>query len=227
MHASPDRDLGHSAETGCSRQSIDFSDVCIFVIVEESWRRAILLAQLAAMRYPAKFFPNIATFCAEFDESQHGCLIHDIHSAADVNELSYCPNSRLVPPLIFITADSDAAVVVQVMKQGAVDFLSRRTYADSDLSDAIRRALDIDIERRIAAADFNMKRARFDSLSRADREVIKQLLLGLSNAGVAAALNITEAAAEARRVRLMKKIGAKSFPSLLRFFFENGFDAEL
>lgn len=213
--------------TELDKSSFHDGNACVFVIVEESWRREILTAQLAAIRFPAKFFTGVDAFCAGIDESRHGCLIYDVHSAVGAKEVPVRMNSLPAPPLIYITADVDAAVVVQLMKSGAVDYLPRPTYDEADLLNAVRRALDVDVERRIAAADSQARRARFESLTHADRQVLRRLLLGYSNAGVAAALNITEAAAEARRVRLMKKMGVKNFPALLRYAFESGFDAEL
>ncbi len=117
-------------------------------------------------------------------------------------------------PVIFITGHGDIKMSVQAMKAGAVEFLTK-PFSDQDLLDAIQQALDRDrasLEQRREVAEL---RARYDSLSRREREVMRFVIAGRLNKQIAADLGTTEITVKVHRGNIMKKMRVASVADLV------------
>ena len=117
-------------------------------------------------------------------------------------------------PVIFITGHGDIKMSVQAMKAGAVEFLTK-PFRDQDLLDAIQQALDRDrasLEQRREVAEL---RARYDSLSRREREVMRFVIAGRLNKQIAADLGTTEITVKVHRGNIMKKMRVASVADLV------------
>src|SRR2546423_8893851 len=80
-------------------------------------------------------------------------------------------------PIIFITGHADIPMSVQAMKGGAIEFLTK-PFRDQDLIDAIQLGLARDRARRENEKVLGTLRARFDSLSPREREIMIQVVRG-------------------------------------------------
>jgi FixJ family two-component response regulator len=80
---------------------------------------------------------------------------------------------------------------VQAMKAGAVEFLTK-PFRDQALLDAIHRAIRRDCANRKHEAEIAEQRARYDSLTPREREVLALVVSGLLNKQIAAKLGTTE-----------------------------------
>lgn len=145
------------------------------------------------------------------------CLVLDIRlpgiSGLDFQrELAY---ANIHIPIIFITAHGDIAMAVQAMKAGAVEFLTK-PFREQDLLDAIQRALERDRTRRVQEAEVAKLRARYESLSSREREVLPLVVSGLLNKQAAAEIGTSEATVRVHRSQLMRKMGAESLAELVR-----------
>ena len=117
-------------------------------------------------------------------------------------------------PILFITGYGDVPMTVQVMKAGAVEFLTK-PFSDDVLLNAIRGA----IERSRAAlrldAEMRGLRACYESLTPREREVMALVVSGLLNKQVGAELSISEITVKAHRGQVMRKMQANSLPDLV------------
>ncbi len=117
-------------------------------------------------------------------------------------------------PIIFITGHGDVPMSVRAMKAGAVEFLTK-PFKDDVLLDAIRGA----IERSRAAlrldAEMRALRARYESLTPREREVLVLVVSGLLNKQVGGELGISEITVKAHRGQVMRKMMADSLPDLV------------
>jgi FixJ family two-component response regulator len=118
-------------------------------------------------------------------------------------------------PIIFITGHGDIPMTVHAMKAGAVEFLTK-PFREQDLLDAVQIALERDRERRAQDKAVHEVRARFQSLTPREQEVIGFVAAGLMNKQIAAELGVSEITVKVHRGSVMKKMGAKSLADLVR-----------
>ena len=117
-------------------------------------------------------------------------------------------------PVIFMTAHGDMPMVRKVMKAGAVEFLTK-PFQKEELLHAVEQAfapIASGRERR----DSRIDRARMDTLTGREREVMAMVTAGLLNKQIAAELNLSEITVKLHRRRVMEKMRADSLADLVK-----------
>lgn len=145
------------------------------------------------------------------------CLVLDIRmpgqSGLDLQAELIREDIRI--PIVFITGHGDVPMSVKALKAGAVDFLVK-PFRDQDLLDAVTSALDRACRQRDAEKRLSDLRACFQTLTSREREIMKFVTEGLMNKQIAHELGLTEITVKIHRGNMMRKIGAKSLPDLVR-----------
>jgi FixJ family two-component response regulator len=118
-------------------------------------------------------------------------------------------------PIIFITGHGDIAMSVKAIRAGAVEFLAK-PFREQELLDAVQVGLDRNRERREHDRRTHNLLTRFGGLSRREREVMTLVATGLMNKQTAAMIGLREVTVKVHRHNIMKKLGAKSLPDLVR-----------
>jgi FixJ family two-component response regulator len=118
-------------------------------------------------------------------------------------------------PIIFMTGHGDIPMSVKAMKAGAVDFLTK-PFRDRDMLDAVANALERDRRRRRDEQRVAGLRACFETLTPREREVMGLVAAGLMNKQVAGDLGVSEITVKIHRGHVMRKMGARSLPDLVR-----------
>ena len=122
-------------------------------------------------------------------------------------------NIRL--PIVFITGHGDIPMTVRAMKAGAVEFLTK-PFRDQDLLEAVQRALELDRVGREQRRSLDALRARFQSLTPREQEVIAFVSAGLLNKQIADELGVSEITVKVHRGNAMRKMQATSLADLMR-----------
>jgi len=146
-----------------------------------------------------------------------GCIVLDVRlpglSGLDLQQALLRAKSHL--PVIFITGHGDIPMSVQAMKAGAVEFLTK-PFREQDLLDALKLALDRDRTTRQQRAELAALRARYDSVTPREQQVMGLLVTGLLNKEIATTLGVSEVTIKVHRSQIMQKMRADSLANLVR-----------
>src|SRR5262245_17170267 len=116
---------------------------------------------------------------------------------------------------MFLTRERCISSCVRAVKAGAVDFLTvpcDSTALVQALRYAIREAHSSWTQRVVVGE----LRSRYEQLTTREREIFGLVSTGLTNKHIARRLNISEITVQIHRSRVMKKMAARTFASLVR-----------
>jgi two-component system response regulator FixJ len=120
-----------------------------------------------------------------------------------------------LPPIILITGHGEIDMAVSAIKLGAFDFIEK-PFDEGCLLDSIRDAVAWARQCIGDAAEFEQLRARFNSLSERQRQVMELAVTGLTSKEIATKLNISTKTVENHRAWVMARIGARNLVQLVR-----------
>jgi FixJ family two-component response regulator len=189
----------------------------VFVVDDDEAIREALKSLISSVGLQAATFASAREFLQSRGPDAPGCMVLDVRlpglSGLDLQrELS---DANIHTPIIFITGHGDIPMTVQAMKAGAVEFLTK-PFRDQDLLDAIQQALERDRTAREQRAEKAELRARYDSLTPRESEVMGEVITGLLNKQIAAALGTSEITIKLHRAQVMHKMRADSLADLVR-----------
>jgi two-component system response regulator FixJ len=122
-------------------------------------------------------------------------------------------------PTILITGHGDIEMAVGAIKLGAVDFIEK-PFDEARLLDSIRNAVSQGQRKQDAVAELSDLRARVESLSERQRQVMELAAVGLSNKEIGTRLGISPRTVEIHRAWMMEKIGAHNLAELVRMVMQ-------
>jgi len=193
-------------------------DPTVYIVDDDPDMRDSLLWLLKTVGLRAVTFATPSEFARSFSGEGPACLVLDVRmpgtSGLDLFEDLAARGLRV--PVLFITAYADVQMAVRAMKLGAVEFLEK-PFNGHVLLEKIQKALEDDADRIAREADLQAVRARLETLTDKEREVLGMIRDGRPNKDIAARLDVTPRAVELRRASLMRKLGVGSLTELLRF----------
>jgi FixJ family two-component response regulator len=188
----------------------------VFVVDDDASVRQALELLIESVGWQPETFASAHEFLAHPRTLAASCLVLDV-SLPDLNGLDVQKRvavDRIDMPIIFITGYGDVPTTVQAMKAGALDFLTK-PFDSAVLLSAIRHALERSVAALIEAAETQVLRDSYASLTRREREIMRLVVSGLLNKQVGGELGISEITVKAHRGKVMRKMKANSLPALV------------
>ena len=168
--------------------------------------------------YDVKPYSSPRLFLEEHDVAEPGCAVLDVSMPGlDGLELQHAltASANSHRPVVFITGIGDIPTSVRAMKAGAVDFLTK-PVKDKDLFEAISRAEAKDAQSRQLHSELESIRAKIETLTPREREVLLHVVAGRLNKQIAGDLGTVEKTIKVHRSRMMEKLGIRMVADLVR-----------
>ena len=189
----------------------------VFVVDDDDGMRRGLEFLLASAGYAPRGYASAGAFLADCRPGMPGCLLLDVRmpgmNGLELQEHLRERNIRI--PTIIVTAFANVPMAVQAIKAGAFDFIEK-PFDGSELLERIGRALRQGRRQRQDTTRQAETRARLDSLTPREREVMDLVVAGRLNKQIAGDLGISMKTVENHRARVMEKMQAESLAELVR-----------
>jgi two-component system response regulator FixJ len=189
----------------------------VHVVDDEEPVRKSLAFLLTMSGFTVRVHESATRFLDVAPTLAKACLVTDLRmpDMSGVELLEKLGAAGLLIPAVVITGHGDVPMAVSAMKAGAVDFIEK-PFEDRTLIDAITRAASRLEDASEISADIATLRARLNSLSEREQQVLSSVVAGAANKTIAYDLDISPRTVEVHRANIMSKMQAKSLPELVR-----------
>jgi FixJ family two-component response regulator len=199
-------------------RDITFEQQVVFVVDDDPGIREALSGLLRSAGLRVVAFADAAGFLQAKAKVKDPpvCLVLDLE-LPDISGLEL--QSSLAetdgPPIVFISGHANIPSSVRAMKAGAVEFLVK-PFGDDEVLEAIRSAIAQGKQTQESRSELEGLQAAYAHLSRREREVLPLVVAGYTNRESAVNLGIAEITLQVHRGQIMRKLGARSVPDLVR-----------
>lgn len=201
------------AKTGMTTRSGE----AVFIVDDDASICEGLCNLLESVGIRAECYSSAEAILESWNDTNAGCMLLDARlpgmSGVEFQEEMQKIGIRM--PVIFMTAHGDIPMVRKVMKAGAAEFLTK-PFQKEELLHAIDHAFAFDRERRQDEEILNSIKARMETLTGREREVMERVTSGLLNKQIAAELNLSEITVKLYRRQVMDKMQADSLAELVK-----------
>jgi FixJ family two-component response regulator len=189
----------------------------VFVIDDDPSMRRALERQLQAAGYRVGAFISVQDYLDRAPPSGLACIVSDVRmpGLSGLDLQAALARAKRELPIVFISGHGDVRTAARALKDGAIAFLAK-PFSKSELLAAVADALAQSRERERARTESAELRARHESLTPREREVLALVAAGLLNKVIADRLGIAEKTVKLHRGRVMDKMRADSVADLVR-----------
>jgi FixJ family two-component response regulator len=198
----------------------------VYVVDDDEAFRDSVAWLLQTNGYQARLFADAESLLKDIKPGVGGpprCVVLDVRmpgmSGPEAQEALAARQIQI--PIIFVTAHADVPIAVSAIKRGAFDFIEK-PFAEGDLLKRIEEALSFATESAAQHTQVASIKARLESLSDREKQVLEAVVNGKMNKTIAYDLDISIKTVEAHRARVMEKMEANSLAHLIRMIAMTG-----
>ena len=183
----------------------------VYVIDDDREIRLSLSFQLSTLGYKVYPFVAAADFLEQCADLTPGCIVLDIRmSGMDGAQALVAMRQRGIDwPVIVMTGHAEVSVAVDVMKNGALDFLEK-PFEDHELQTALQRGFSRLEDDRAQAERMRRAKERLARLSPRERDVFRLMLGGEANKVIAHKLDLSIRTIEMHRANVLAKMETRN-----------------
>jgi FixJ family two-component response regulator len=188
----------------------------VFVVDDnQSVRRSMGELMLSA-GLVVRTFASGQEFLDACDAEQPGCLVLDVRLRHETgldlqDELK---RRGFTLPVIVITGYANVPTSVRALKAGAFDFLTKPVRPQTLIA-RVREAMELDRQRRAAAATRSALRQRLKRLTPRERQIMQAIVDGKTSKHIAYELGLSVRTVEGHRRAIFGKMGVDSAAQLV------------
>ncbi|MDO5532172.1 response regulator transcription factor [Sutterella sp.] len=178
---------------------------------------------LESMGWEVARYPDGPTFLANDDLKRPGCIVLDVQMPGmDGLEVQAELTRRgSTVPILFLSAHGSIPMAVHAMRLGAVDFLEK-PVDPMQLLTKVAQCTSASSARTAADRAVAERRARFESLTPREREVVDLVLRNAANKEIARDLGLEVSTVKMHRANAFAKLGVHSPGELWKLASECG-----
>ena len=203
-------------ETGSLEPEINQT---VFIVEDDAAIGEALCDLFDSAGVDARRFGSAEEFIEFWNPPMAGCLVLDVRlpGMSGMELQVHFVKTGVNIPLIIMTAHGDIPMVRKALKAGAVEFLTK-PFQDEELLHAVEQAFKLDREKRREGRTTESIRARIQSLSEREKQVIELVTTGLTNRGIAEKLRLSLPTIKLYRRLAMEKMHADSVADLVKMW---------
>ncbi len=195
----------------------------VFIVDDDADVRQSWECVLAAANLPVRSFSDAETFLRQADCEQPCCLILDLRMPGMGGQrlLEMLRQRHPALPVIVISGHADVPAVIQSMKLGLTDFLTKPVDPAAlvtRIGDLLEQAADARARR---LADEAIQ-TRLATLSPREKEVFRLLVRGMLHKQIARELGISARTVDHHRAQINWKLQADNLADLVRMSYLAG-----
>jgi FixJ family two-component response regulator len=191
-------------------------DHLVYIVDDDERVREALRELLASAGLESRAFGSAAEYLRHQRPAIPGCLVLDVR-LPDINGLDLQKELATADhlPIVIITGHGDIPMSVRAMKAGAVDFLAK-PFSDDAFLNAVRGGLEYDRKAALSRAQLAELKAKYESLTTREKDVLPLIVAGLLNKQGASELGISPITFQIHRSNVMRKMKTHSVADLVR-----------
>ncbi len=201
------------------------NSMLVHVVDDDEAMRESLEFLLEAAGFSVRLYDSAKPFLDTLGNAPFGCVLTDIKMPGidGIELLRRIKRSGKALPVVVMTGHGDVPLAVEAMKIGAHDFVEK-PFDDDALVKSLRSALESREAKPQEAVDPALQefKARLETLSQRERQVLDGLIAGDANKVIAMDLEISPRTVEIYRAKLMSKMQVSSLSELIRWAVRAG-----
>ena len=188
----------------------------VYVVDDDESVRGALANLLDAVNLDVEIFASAEDFLSRELTDRPCCVILDVRlpGVSGLTIQGELAGTDAQVPIIFLTGHADTRTVVQTLKAGADDFLTKPVNSD-DLFRAIERAFAHHQTSREQRSKLDVVNAHIGKLTPRERQVFELIVRGKTNKQIGVILGATERTIKAHRHRVMEKMQVRTLAELV------------
>ncbi len=192
------------------------SEPTVFVVDDDSEVRETLKWLVESVGLKIETFASAQDFLNVYDPNRPGCLVTDVRmpGMSGIELQAKLMAAEVTLPIIVVSGYADVPTAVRSMKGGAIDFVEK-PFNEQMMLERIQLSILEDARLRQKRAQRERARARLQSLTPRERQVMDLVILGRSNKQIARELDISPKTVEVHRSNVMAKMKAQSLAELV------------
>jgi two-component system, LuxR family, response regulator FixJ len=189
----------------------------VYVIDDDVAVRKALSFLLISAEFRVRVHASAVDFLDSIAGVEVGCIVTDVRMPG-IDGIEFIRRLRqqgFKVPVVVMTGHADVPLAVEAMKAGAVDFLEK-PFSDDRFLEVIQSAIRASQDSPAETDEVRAVKARIQSLSERESQVLQGLVDGKANKVIAHDLEISPRTVEIYRANVMSKLKAKSLSEVIR-----------